>query len=332
MYSGIMRGISFNTISCGVLLGACLESCAPSLSQNFTNTLPGGDQYGRQMLGVQRSDTAKVVVLDTTGMSYSDVFDAEMERFSGYLNDGLVPIGKSSSTNTGQTKSQAEVLASRYGACVAIVEIRDPPPYEKTIETNVPTLVTESVRIDGTASFQGNITRTGWGPGTINVWVDPYFIECTLWGKRSWPPLLGVYFAEEMRSFRGTSESPVWPVMKSTVDRWKLRHPGELPPQGAEVSHIIPGTLAERITIRPRDILLSIDGKQITSEGDARQVIEAARGRDVELVVLRHMANRNLDVADGWTVSSPPSPLFQDRTHIVWRQLSRQVTYPVIAE
>ena len=93
-----------------------------------------------------------------------------------------------------------------------------------------------------------------------------------------------------------------------------------------------PGTLAERITIRPLDILLSIDGKQITSECEARQVIETARGRDVELVVLRHMANRNLDVADGWTVSSPTSPLFQDRTHIVWRQLSRQVTYPVIAE
>jgi hypothetical protein len=327
-----MRGFFETMIGSGVVLGVFLAGCASSLSQNFSNTLPGGQEQGRQVFGVQRSNAVEFVILDTTGMDSRDVIDAEIERFSGYMNKGLVPIGSAYSRNKGEKKSQAEMLAARYGACVAVVEIKDPPPYEKTINTQVPTLVTESVRVDGTSQFNGSVTRIGWGPGKMNVWVDPYSIECTLWAKRSWPPLLGVYFTEEMRSFKGLSDLPFWPTMKSAADRWTLRHTGKPPPRGAEVQRVIAGTVAERITLRPSDILVSIGGQPVTSEHDARQVIEAACGRDVELVVMRHMANRNLDEADGWTVSSPTNPLFQETKPVTWRQLTRRVMYPIIAQ
>ncbi len=312
-----------------VLLAAGIEGCGLSLSQNYTCTLPGGDASGRLVFGVQRSDVAKVVVLNTTGVSSIDVFDAEMERFDGYLNDGLVPIGKSASRDKGQGKKQAADLAAIHGASLVVVEIRDPPPYEKTIETHVPTLTTESVRVDGTTDFKGNITRIGWGSGTTDIWVDPYCVECRLWAQRSWPPLFGVYFRNELRAFRGFEETPFWPTMKSAHDRWRLRHPGEPPPpQGAEVDRIISGSAAEQIGLRFQDILLTIDGQEIADESVARSAIAAGAGHEVEIVVMRRFGRAADDEAAGWTVTSPENPLFQDDTPSPWRQLTRRVMYP----
>lgn len=303
-----------------------LSGCGRSLVENFSCTLPGGERAGRVAFGVERSASPHVVVLDTTGVDFQDVLDARMERFDRNLNEGLIPVGSSQSREKGQGEPQAAVLAAQHGASVAVVEIRDPPPYEKTIETQVPTLITESIRVDGTANFKGNVTRMGWGPGTSKVWVDPYLVECRLWAKRSWPPLLGVYFTEEMRAFRGHADSPRRPTMKSAVDRWRLRHPGEsVPPRGAEVDYIIPGAPAEAIGIRWRDILVSIGGVPISDEAAARSAIGAASGREVSIVLMRQFGSQAEDEAEGWDVATPRNPLFQATDPAPYRQLSQMV-------
>ncbi|MDP6602310.1 MAG: PDZ domain-containing protein [Phycisphaerales bacterium] len=322
-----MRGCS--AILIGVLAGLCMwtTGCAPSLSENFRCTLPGGDSVGRSLFGIARSDHLEVVTLKTTGINAGEVLDAEMERFDAYLNKGLIPIGDASSRSAGQGVRQAEVLAAQHGASVVVVEIRDPPPFEKTIETQVPRLVTESVRVHGTANFEGNVTRIGWGPGTTRVWVDPYFIDCRLWGKRSWPPPLGVYFTKEMRAFRGHSDVDSSPTMKTAADRWRLRHPGQrLPPQGAEISRILPKTAAERIGLRCRDILMSIDGQSISNEAAARSAIHAAAGYSAVLVIMRQSGNKANDEAEGWSVTLPENPLFQGSDPAPWRQLTRSAS------
>ncbi len=315
------------------LIAVGVGGCGPSLSQNFKSTLPGGDTFGRKVFGVEYADAAKVVVLDTTGIDSGDVFDAQRERFDGYLNEGLVPVGKSISRDKGQGRRQAVLLAAVHGASLAEVEIKDPLPYEKTIETHVPTLVTESVHIDGTTDFRGNITRIGWGPGTTNVWVDPYFIECRLWAKRAWPPLLGVYFTEEMRAFNGFLTVSSWSTMKSAADRWRLRHPDEpVPPRGAEVKRIIPGSAAKRYGLHRRDILVMIDGQPIADEAAARIAITAGAGREVEIVVMRQFARDADATASGWDVSTPKNPLFQDGSPTPWRRLARRIIYPIVSQ
>jgi len=300
--------------------------CAPTLAQGYRCTLPGGDVDGRAAFGVQRSGNADIVVLDTTGVSGSDVLDAAQDRMTRYLADGLVPIGVAHSTNKGQGEPQATLLATAHGAQVAVVEIRDPPPYEREIEANVPTLMTESVWIDGTTDFEGSITRLGWAPGTTTILVDPYFVECRLWSKRSWPPALGVYFTEEMRAFRGYADQPHWPAMKSAADRWRLSHPGEpVPPRGGEVYRVLPGTPASEIGLRLMDILVSLGGHEIDGERSARAAINSAAGRRVEVVVMRFIGSAERDQAAGWQVSPPENPLFQPVNPTLWRQLSRVV-------
>ncbi len=304
-----------------------LGGCTSTLSQNFKHTLPGGDVAGRMIFGVERADVAEVVMLDTTEVRIGDVIDVEMERFDRYLNKGLVPVGWSMSLGSGQKEPQAVLLASQYGASVVVVEIRDPPPYQGTIETQVPTLMTESIHVDGTANFDGNVSRIGWGPGTIDVWVDPYSIKCRLWAKRSWPPNLGVYFTEEMRTFRGHADAAIHSKIKSAADRWRLRNPGKpVPPRGARVDHIIPGTPAEAIGIQRRDILVSIDGRGISDEAAARSALDAAAGREVEVVVMRQSGNQAGDEAEGWAVAVPMNPLFQDADPTPYRRLSRAVS------
>lgn len=319
-----MRGCS--AILIGMLAGSGVwtTGCAPSLSENFRCTLPGGDSVGRSLFGIARSDHLEVVTLKTAGINAGEVLDAEMERFDTYLNKGLIPIGDASSRRAGQGVPQAEVLAAHHGASVVVVEIRDPPPFEKTIETQVPRLVTESVRVQGTANFEGTVTRIGWGPGTTRVWVDPYFIDCRLWARRSWPPPLGVYFTGEMRAFSGHSDVGSWPTMKTAVDRWRLRHPGQrLPPQGAEISRILPETTAEQIGLQWRDILMSVDGQSVSNEAAARLAIHAAAGQSVVLVIMRQSGNKAKDEAEGWSVTHPENPLFQGSDPAPWRQLTR---------
>ncbi len=324
-----MAGMIRHPGVCSVLLFTLLtlSGCTPTLSQNFKHTLPGGDVAGRVIFGVERADVAEVVMLDTTGVRIGDVIDVEMERFDRYLNKGLVPIGRSMSLGSGQKEPQAVLLASQHGASVVVVEIRDPPPYQRTIETQVPMLKTESIRVDGTANFDGDVTRIGWGPGTIDVWVDPYIIKCRLWAKRSWPPDLGVYFAEEMRTFRGLADVAICPKMKSAVDRWRLRNPGKpVPPRGARVDHIIPDTLAAAIGVQRRDILVSIDGRGISDEAAARSALDAAAGREVEVVVMRQSGNQAEDEAEGWAIAAPVNPLFQDADPTPYRRLSRVIS------
>jgi hypothetical protein len=279
------------------------------------------------MFGVRRAPEARTVVLDTTGVSGSDVFDVSRARFLAYMADGLVPIGEASSTNRGQGEPQAALLGASHGAAIVVVEIRDPPPYDKEVETRVPTLMTESVWIDGTARFEGDVTRIGWAPGTTTIQVDPYFIDCRLWAERAWPPALGVYFSEEMRAFRGYADQPHWPVMKSAADRWRLSHPGEpQPPAGAEISVVLPDSPAEAIGLRWSDVLLSVDGTDIVDERTARQALAAAAGRRVELVVMRPTAVgivASADQAPGWQISAPTSPLFQASPTRAWLKLTR---------
>jgi hypothetical protein len=304
--------------------------CAPTLMQQYQSRLPGGERAGRTLFGVGQADTVDVVFLNTTGIFESDVREASEERFNNYLNTGYVPLGVAVSRNPGQGEPQARLLATGHDASIAVVEVNDPKGSWRTIDAHVPTLITESVRIDGTTNFEGDITRIGWAPGKTSVWHDPYTVTCTLWARREWLPPLGVYFALEMRAFQGRPEKYFRPTMKASADRWRLRHPGEeVPVRGAEIRRVIPNTLADQLGLHASDILVSIGDIDIDDEAEARAAITRAflprNPSSFEIVLMRRSNRLDLIAAEGWDVSTPTNPLFSDEKVLPWQQISRDV-------
>ncbi len=300
--------------------------CHPSLSQEYVSLLPGSPEDGRRQFGVEWSETSELLTLETTGMSLTVVKEASQERFHEYLNQGYVPVGASTSRSSGEGPASAVRLAHQHGAALVVLEIDDPPPTTKTVQGSRPTLYTESVRISGTKNFEGTASTIGWEPAMVNIWVDPYQAKCRFWAHRSWPPVLGVYFVNEMSCFEGWPSISVSHPIKHARDRWLLQHPDEsAPPMGAVVRQVLKDTTAQAIGLQAGDVLLSIQGQAIESETQARDLLNANAGHAPTVVVMRYAQNCASMNSLGWTIEQPSNPVYQHDPPLEWSQLRRSV-------
>ena len=313
----VLTAMAMTTVSAG---------CHPSLSQEYVSLLPGSPEEGRGRFGVKWTSNAELITLETTGMSPSTVREASDERFNSYLNRGYVPLGESSSRSSGQREDTAIRLAQDHGAAIVILEIDDPPPTTRKVQGSRPTLYTESVRITGTKNFEGSVTTMGWEPAMVDVWVDPFQATCRLWAERSWPPVLGVYFRDEMCAFEGWAASTLSHPIKDSRDMWLLQHPGKaVPPMGAVIGRVLDQTGATAIGLRLGDIILALDGQSISDESEARRLLNDSAGQAVLLLVMRCSADAESLTKSGWQVEPPANPLYLNDAPLEWYQLSRRV-------
>ena len=322
-------GPIFASISATLIV--CMSACKPALTQEYETLLPGGDPQGRALFGVVWCDTPEVIMLETTGMSPDVPMEVAKERFNTYLNTGYVPIGESTSRSSGEGPESVMRLAQDHGAAIVVAEVNDPPPTTKSVQGSRPTLYTESVRVTGTRNFTGDVTTIGWEPAMVDVWVDPYHIDARLWAKRSWPPVLGVYFNHEMSAFGGWASIGPRPMMKEKRDQWMLRHPGEPPPaMGAQISRVLSDTAAKAIGLSPNDLLLAVDDRQIRDEMAGRLLLNEYAGRVAQITVMRQRPTVDKLFADGWHISKPDNPLFEQAKYTPWHKMTRRVQLNVL--